>query len=87
MTAAPRPGVPRWWKVRRSPDADVVEPGSVVDVIDLRPSALEEWERSAGLVEYPSDLKDWCADRRRGSDDPGDLVAGETWPKPGTLGT
>ena len=51
----------RWWKGRRKPE-DVVGRGTDLEVIDLRPSASEEWERSAGLVEYPSDLKDWCAD-------------------------
>jgi hypothetical protein len=32
-------------------------------VIDLRVSALEEWERSAALVEYAPGLTDGCADR------------------------
>ena len=37
-----------------------------------QPSA---WERSASLVQFPSDLDDWIADRRRDSLEPGDLSA------------
>ena len=34
-----------------------------------------EWERSEALVEFPSDLGDWIADRRRESLEPGHLSA------------
>ncbi len=65
MTDAPGARASHWWKGRRKPDEEVVDDADAVEVVvDLRASALEEWERSAGLVEYSSDLKDGCADRR-----------------------
>jgi len=65
----------RWWKGRRKPDEDVVDSDSAVDVIELRATALEEWQGSADLVDYPSDLQVWCADRGRGSGEPEHLSA------------
>jgi len=64
VTDAPGARASRWWKGRRKPDEEIVDDADAVEVVDLRASALEEWERSADLVEYSSDLKDSCADRR-----------------------
>ena len=47
------------------------------EVIDLRgpePKAMT-WEESASLIEFPQDLEDRIADRRRDSLKPGDLHA------------
>ena len=62
-----------WWKRRRAPDEDIVDLRRIDAVIDVRPRADEpaadaaqpeppdrahdEWERSAGLVQYPSDVQ------------------------------
>ena len=52
------------------------------DVIDLREPAEMSWEESASLVEFPTDLGDQIADRRRETPAPGTLRADPNDPPP-----